>query len=117
MAGSCWRIASGLLLVPAAVAGMAGCSNGAGSTAASSSTATSAANGALTAATLREALLTRVNGVAAARAPARRTIKIRDHPNGCGLHVVARFSSASPGAPRVGCAPLAAVSEALFVFT
>ena len=66
MAGSCWRIASGLLLVPAAVAGMAGCSNGAGSTAASSSTATSAANGALTAATLREALLTRVNGVAAA---------------------------------------------------
>jgi hypothetical protein len=68
MAGSCWRIASGLLLVPAAVAGMAGCSNGTGSTAASGS-ATSSANGALTAATLREALLTRVNGVAAA-APA-----------------------------------------------
>jgi hypothetical protein len=69
MAGSCWRIASGLLLVPAAVAGVAGCGNGAGSTAASGSTATSSANGALTAATLRDALLTRVNGVAAA-APA-----------------------------------------------
>lgn len=70
MASNCWRIASGMLLVPAAVAVVAGCgSSGGSSSAASSSTASTAANGALTAATLREALLTRVNGVAAA-APA-----------------------------------------------
>jgi hypothetical protein len=69
MAGSCWRIASGMLLVPAAVVVVAGCGGGGSSSAASSSTASSSANGALTAATLREALLTRVNGVAAA-APA-----------------------------------------------
>jgi hypothetical protein len=62
MAGGCWRIASGLLLVPVAVAGLAGCGNGATSTTKASSTGT-------TAATLRKALLTRVNGVAAA-APA-----------------------------------------------
>jgi hypothetical protein len=66
MAGSCWRIASGLLLAPVAVAGLAGCGGGSSS---SSSAATTSANGALTSATLREALLTRVNGVAAA-APA-----------------------------------------------
>jgi hypothetical protein len=70
MASNCWRIASGMLLVPAAVAVVAGCGSSAGSSsAASSSTASTAANGALTAATLREALLTRVNGAAAA-APA-----------------------------------------------
>ncbi|MDX6416005.1 MAG: hypothetical protein QOG28_625 [Trebonia sp.] len=63
MAGGCWRIASGLLvLVPVVVAGLAGCGNGATSTTKASSTGT-------TAATLRKALLTRVNGVAAA-APA-----------------------------------------------
>ena len=67
MASSCWRIASGLLLAPVAVAGVAGC--GGGGSSASSSAATTSANGALTAATLRQALLTRVNGVAAA-APA-----------------------------------------------
>ena len=62
MAGGCWRIASGLLLVPVAVAGLAGCGNGATSTTKASSTGT-------TAAALQKALLTRVNGVAAA-APA-----------------------------------------------
>lgn len=69
MAGNSWRIASGMLLVPAAVAVVAGCGGGGNSSAASSSTASASANGALTAATLREALLTRVNGVTAA-APA-----------------------------------------------
>ena len=62
MAGGCWRIALGLLLVPVAVAGLAGCGNGATSTTKASSTGT-------TAAALQKALLTRVNGVAAA-APA-----------------------------------------------
>lgn len=69
MAGRGWRIASGLLLGPVAVAGLAGCGGGSSSTGASSSTASTTANGALTAATLRNALLTQVNGVAAA-APA-----------------------------------------------
>lgn len=75
MAGTRWRIASGLVLVPVAVATVAGCgSSGGSSTSASGSTAAASAsagsvNGALTAATLREALLTKVNGVAAA-APA-----------------------------------------------
>jgi hypothetical protein len=69
MAGRGWQIASGLLLGPVAVAGLVGCGGGSGSTGASSSTASTTANGALTAATLRDALLTQVNGVAAA-APA-----------------------------------------------
>ena len=68
MARGCWRIASGLLLVPVAVAGLSGCSKGTNSAAASASGKTSS-NGALTAERLRAALLTRVNGVAAA-APA-----------------------------------------------
>jgi hypothetical protein len=70
MARGCWRIASGLLLVPVAVAGLSGCSEGTGSAAAASgSVAKTSSDGAFTAATLRGALLTRVNGVAAA-APA-----------------------------------------------
>src|ERR1700684_2911729 len=66
-----WRRASGLLL-PAAVAGLAGCSSGAGhpgGASASASVPHSAAEyspaGVLSAAELRDALLTRVNGVAA----------------------------------------------------
>lgn len=117
MAGSCWRIASGLLLVPAAVAGMAGCSNGSGSTAASGSTASSAANGALTAATLREALLTRVNGVAAA-APAssgtygsmqaansKAASSVQVTPKACAEAATVGFTSAA-----LGAAPAAAVT-------
>jgi hypothetical protein len=116
MAGSCWRIASGLLLVPAAVAGMAGCSNGTGSTAASGSAATSA-NGALTAATLREALLTRVNGVAAA-APAssgtyssmqaansKAAAAVQVSPKACTQAATVGFDSAA-----LGAAPAAAVT-------
>jgi hypothetical protein len=68
MAGGYWRIASGLLLVPVAVASLGGCSSN-GSSAASASTAKASANGGLTAAKLQHALLTQVNGVAAA-APA-----------------------------------------------
>jgi hypothetical protein len=64
------RIASGLVLVPVAVACAAGCGGSGGGT---SSTATSAAkataDAGFTASTLRGALLTQVNGVAAA-APA-----------------------------------------------
>jgi hypothetical protein len=67
MARGCWRIASGLLLVPVAVVGVAGCSTGTGHPAASltGSAAAASSNGAFTAATLRGALLTRVNGVMA----------------------------------------------------
>jgi hypothetical protein len=67
MAGGYWRIASGLLLVPAAVAGLSGCSDGPSTATASMAKASS--DRGLTAAQLRGALLTRVNGVAAA-APA-----------------------------------------------
>jgi len=67
MARGYWRIASGLVLVPVAVACAAGCSGGGtSSTAAPTAKATSAG---FTASTLRGALLTQVNGVAAA-APA-----------------------------------------------
>jgi hypothetical protein len=71
MARGCWRIASGLLLVPVAVVGLAGCGKGTGgqTAALSGSTAKASSDGAFTAAMLRGALLTRVNGVAAA-APA-----------------------------------------------
>jgi hypothetical protein len=69
MAGG-WRIASGLLLVPVAVVGLAGCSTGtSGAASQAGSVANASSGGALTAAMLRGALLTRVNGVAAA-APA-----------------------------------------------
>ena len=68
MAGGYWRIASGLLLVPVAVAGLSGCS-GNGTSTATASVAKTSSDGGLTAAQLRGALLTRVNGVAAA-APA-----------------------------------------------
>jgi hypothetical protein len=67
MASGRWRIASGLLIVPAVVGGLAGCSGGGQSTA-STSASTTASNG-FTAAKLQKALLTQVNGVAAA-APA-----------------------------------------------
>jgi hypothetical protein len=63
-----WRRASGLLLLPAAMAGIAGCSSDAGHPAPASVPASAAeysAVGALSAAELRGALLTHVNGVAA----------------------------------------------------
>jgi hypothetical protein len=103
--------------VPAAVAGMAGCSNGAGSTAASGSTASSAANGALTAATLREALLTRVNGVAAAAPASSGTYEsmqaantkaagsVQVTPKACAEAATVGFNSAA-----LGAAPAAAVT-------
>jgi hypothetical protein len=71
MASGCWRIASGLLLVPVAVAGLAGCGGAAssGSAPEASTTAQGTSTGGFTAAMLRGALLTRVNGVAAAAPP------------------------------------------------
>lgn len=69
MAGGCWRIASGLLLVPVAVVGLAGCGTSSGGASGTGAAAKASSDGALTAAMLRGALLTRVNGVAAA-APA-----------------------------------------------
>ena len=68
MAGGYWRIASGLLLMPVAVAGFSGCSSS-GTSTATASVARASSDTGLTAAQLRGALLTRVNGVAAA-APA-----------------------------------------------
>jgi hypothetical protein len=64
--GRWWRVLAGGL-VPVAVAGLAGCSGGAGSSTVSGSvTGTAAATaGLFSAAQLRGALLTRVNGVAA----------------------------------------------------
>jgi hypothetical protein len=67
MAGGYWRIASGLLLVPVAVAGLSGC--GSSGTSAATAAAKASSDAGLTVAQLRGALLTRVNGVAAA-APA-----------------------------------------------
>ena len=114
MAGSCWRIASGLLLAPVAVAGLAGCGGGSSS---SSSAATTSANGALTAATLREALLTRVNGVAAAAPASSGTYSsmqaanskaasgIQVTPKACAQAATVGFNSAA-----LGTAPAAAVT-------
>jgi hypothetical protein len=68
MAGGYWRIASGLLLVSVAVAGLSGCSSN-GTSKATASVAKASLDAGLTTAQLRGALLTRVNGVAAA-APA-----------------------------------------------
>jgi hypothetical protein len=68
MARGGWRIASGLLVLPAVVAGAAGCSNGAAGTS-SASVDKASSTGGISATMLRKALLTRVNGVAAA-APA-----------------------------------------------
>jgi hypothetical protein len=65
MAGGGWRIASGLLIVPAVVGGLTGC--GGGHPAASASPSSS--NGGFSAAKLQRALLTRVNGVAAVVPP------------------------------------------------
>ena len=114
MAGSCWRIASGLLLAPVAVAGLAGCGGGSSS---SSSAATTSANGALTAATLRQALLTRVNGVAAAAPASSGTYSsmqaanskaasgIQVTPKACSQAATVGFDSAA-----LGTAPAAAVT-------
>jgi hypothetical protein len=67
--GRLWRVLAGGLL-PVAVAGLAGCSGVGGSSTASSpavsAAAKAAASGSFSAAQLRGALLTRVNGVAAA---------------------------------------------------
>jgi hypothetical protein len=68
MARGGWRIASGLLVLPAVVAGAAGCSSGSSSTAAATQAKASSVGG-IDASMLQKALLTRVNGVAAA-APA-----------------------------------------------
>ena len=114
MAGSCWRIASGLLLAPVAVAGLAGCGGGSSS---SSSAATTSANGALTSATLRQALLTRVNGVAAAAPASSGTYSsmqaanskaasgIQVTPKACSAAATVGFNSAA-----LGTAPAAAVT-------
>lgn len=114
MAGSCWRIASGLLLAPVAVAGLAGCGGGSSS---SSSAATTSANGALTSATLRGALLTRVNGVAAAAPASSGTYSsmqaanskaasgIQVTPKACSQAATVGFNSAA-----LGTAPAAAVT-------
>ena len=70
MAGGYGRIASGLLFVSVAVAGLAACSSGTSSATATATATKASSNNGFTAAMLRAALLTRVNGVAAA-APAR----------------------------------------------
>jgi hypothetical protein len=106
MAGSCWRIASGLLLAPVAVAGLAGCGGGSSS---SSSAATTSANGALTAATLRQALLTRVNGVAAAAPASSGTYSSMQAANSkaaSGIQVTPKACNSA----ALGTAPAAAVT-------
>lgn len=68
MASGGWRVGVKLLVLPAAVAGLAGCGNGSGHPVSTSaaSTAKAASVEGFTAATLKGALLTHVNGVAAA---------------------------------------------------
>jgi hypothetical protein len=101
--GRWWRVLAGGL-VPVAVAGLAGCSGAGGSSAASSS----AAAGLFSAAQLRGALLTRVNGVAAVTAasageyatlsavstgrPAADAVQVS--PSGCAGAAAAGFGSA-----------------------
>jgi len=98
------------------VAGLAGCGSGS-SSAGASGTATSSANGALTAATLREALLTRVNGVAAAAPASSGTYSsmqaanskaasgVQVTPKACAEAATEGFTSAA-----LGAAPAAAVT-------
>ena len=72
MAGGGWRVAVGMAVVPAAVAGLAGCGGGGAHPAAAASTSTTAKAASvagITAGMLKGALLTHVNGVPAA-APA-----------------------------------------------
>jgi hypothetical protein len=64
MARGGWRIASGLLIVPAVIGGLAGCGGGGGHPAAAPSP-----SGGFSAAKLQKALLTRVNGVGAVTPP------------------------------------------------
>lgn len=66
MAGGCWRIASRLLLVSPIVAGLAACGGHLAAAPVSGSAAKASTNGLFTAPMLRDALLTQVNGVAAA---------------------------------------------------
>src|ERR1700684_1099267 len=61
-----WRLAAWGLVVPAAIAGLAGCSGGGDSTGATASaSADKALTGGFTGTDLRGALLTKVNGVGA----------------------------------------------------
>jgi hypothetical protein len=83
--GRWWRGLTGVL-VPVAVAGLAGCSGGGGSSAASNSAAAASA-GLFSAVQLRGALLTKVNGVAAVT------------PAGVGKY--ASLPAASTGRPAV----------------
>lgn len=121
MASGSWRIASGILLVPVAVAGLAACSSGGSSSTAAANGATGTAkpvvNGALTSANLREALLTRVNGVVAAApatsgdyssmvaAGAKKTAGIQVSPKACTGAATIGFNPAA-----LGASPAAAVT-------
>ena len=69
MARGGWKVAAGMLGLPVAIAAVAGCSGGGGQPAATRSASASAAAAVvegITPAMLKNALLTRVNGVAAA---------------------------------------------------
>ena len=91
MASGGWRIASGLLMVPAVVGGLAGCGGGGGHTA-----ATSTSGGGFSAAKLQGALLTRINGVGAV-AP----------PSSGRYSSVSKASAEKPGAGSVQVSPKA----------
>ena len=67
MGHGCWRLAAWGLVVPAAMAGLAGCSGGGGNSAGATASASAdkALTGAFTGTDLRGALLTKVNGVGA----------------------------------------------------
>src|ERR1700761_9714182 len=91
MASGGWRIASGLLMVPAVVGWLAGCGGGGGHPA-----ATSTSGGGFSAAKLQGALLTRINGVEAV-AP----------PSSGRYSSVSKASAEKPGAGSVQVSPKA----------
>jgi hypothetical protein len=86
-----WRIASGLLIVPAVVGGLAGCGGGGGHPA-----ATPTSSGGFSTAKLQGALLTRINGVGAV-AP----------PSSGRYSSVSKASAQKPGAGSVQVSPRA----------
>src|SRR5580698_772220 len=115
--GRWWRALGGGVLVPVVVAGLAGCSGSGGSSTGGSASA--AASGMFSAAQLRGALLTRVNGVASATQasagkyaslsaastgrPVVSAVQVR--PSACAAAAAAGF-----GSGILGAAPAAAVT-------
>lgn len=99
-----WLRTFGMLLAPAALAGVAGCSSGGHTASTSAAAANSASSGTFNAAELRGALLTQVNGVSAAA------------PATTGKYSMLAGSPASKQAASAQVTPKACATAALSLF-